>query len=211
METGVGASPDSRHRLALGEHLGVGADADFQILRPGAGLDQRVLEPHRRGRARLESAEIIAQHAHDLVARFHRAFTAAARALFDHPLKQGFREGHAGGFDRLEVDRREQMRVVRPSAVARRVGENVAERPEARTFRRSKRLGRRGRFAKVAHGRKRGADVEDALLPDRDDRRAVNLRSPNASRQRAGEAVCRQCGLLAQVERRHGRPLGAAV
>ena len=110
VEPGVVAGSDSRHRLALGEHLGVGANADFQILRPGAGLHQRILEPHRRGRARLESAEIIAQNAHDLLARLRRAFTAAARALFDDALEQGFREGHAGRFDRLQVDRRKQMR-----------------------------------------------------------------------------------------------------
>ena len=33
---------DGGHRLTLGEDLGVGADADFQVLAPGALLDQRL-------------------------------------------------------------------------------------------------------------------------------------------------------------------------
>ena len=36
----------------LGEDLGVGADADFQVLAPGALLDQHVLQVHRLGRSR---------------------------------------------------------------------------------------------------------------------------------------------------------------
>src|SRR5580693_2149945 len=48
----------------------------------------------------------------------------AARALLDHPLEQGLREGDAGSLDRLQVDRREQMRAARNTTVARRVGEN---------------------------------------------------------------------------------------
>ena len=37
--------PDRRHRLRLGEDLGVGPDADFEVLRPHALRDQHVLEP----------------------------------------------------------------------------------------------------------------------------------------------------------------------
>ena len=69
VEAGVVAGADRRHRLALGEDLGVGADADFKILRPRAGLDQRVLEPHGGGRAGLEAAEVLAEQRAISVAR----------------------------------------------------------------------------------------------------------------------------------------------
>ena len=127
VEAGVVARSDRRHRLALGEHLGVGADADFQILRPGAGLDQRILEPHRRGRARLAACSRSSPSTlHDLLARLRRAFAAAARALLDHALEQRLREGDARRLDRLQIDGREQARAARAAAVARRVGENIA-------------------------------------------------------------------------------------
>ena len=65
-----------------------------------------------------------------------RAFAAAARALFDHALEQRLRERDASSLDRLQIDGREQTRVHRGAAVARGVGENVAERADARTLRR---------------------------------------------------------------------------
>ena len=40
VEPDVGAMADRRHRLALGEDLGVRADADLQILGPCAALDE---------------------------------------------------------------------------------------------------------------------------------------------------------------------------
>ena len=47
------AVPTAGHRLALGEDLGVGADADFQVLAPGALRDQHLLQLRglRRSRA----------------------------------------------------------------------------------------------------------------------------------------------------------------
>ena len=51
MDADVGAGADRRHRLRLGEDLGVRTDADLEVLRPRALRDQRVLEPRRLGRA----------------------------------------------------------------------------------------------------------------------------------------------------------------
>ena len=39
MQADIGAGADRRQRLAFGEDLGVGADADFEVLRPHARAD----------------------------------------------------------------------------------------------------------------------------------------------------------------------------
>ena len=50
------AVADRRHRRRLGEDLGIGADADLEIGRPGAARDQRLLQRLGLGRARLDGA-----------------------------------------------------------------------------------------------------------------------------------------------------------
>ena len=64
---------------------------------------------------------------------------------------------------------RKETQLAGDAAIARGVGENILERREARAFRRTQRLSGRRRLAKIAHGRERGADVEHAIFPDRDD------------------------------------------
>ncbi len=66
---------DRRHRLRLGEDLGVRADADLEVLRPRALRDQRVLEPRGLRRARTHLREVVADDA-----RRSRAARASARA-----------------------------------------------------------------------------------------------------------------------------------
>ena len=57
-----------RHRLRLGEHLGVGADADFEILGPDPFRDQGGF--HLRGLlgTRPDVAEAVADHRADTLA-----------------------------------------------------------------------------------------------------------------------------------------------
>ena len=112
-----------------------------------------------------------------------RAFPAAPGSLLDDALQQRLREGHAGRLDRLQVDRREKARAAGQALVARSVGEDILKRADARPLRRAQRLGRRRRLAKVAHGREIGADVEDAVVPNRSDRGAVDVGPPDARRR----------------------------
>ena len=84
-------------------------------------------------------------------------------------------------------------------------GENILERADARAFRLAQTISGRGRFAKVAHGGKGLADVEDAVLPDCGDRGSLDIRPPDARRERAGVPVRGQGHFLAQVQSRHGR------
>src|SRR6185437_13146662 len=126
MEPGVVAGSDCGHWLALCEHLGVGADANLEILRPGACFHERILKPRRRWRARLECAQIFAQNLDDLLSRLRCPLTAAARAFLDDALKQGLRECHAGRFDSLQVDGSKQARARRGAAVRRSMSQDIA-------------------------------------------------------------------------------------
>ena len=154
MEAGVRAVTDRRHRLALGEDLGVRPDADFQILRPRAFGDQRVLQPHGGGRARLEPRQVVADQPRHLGADRRRGVPIAARALLDHPLQHRGRERHAGGLDRLQIDRRQQPRPRGVAPVLRRVGENFRQRGDAlaRPTRAAPRRGRRVRRGRARSG-----------------------------------------------------------
>ncbi len=95
---------------ALGEYFGVGADGDFQVLRPESIGDQRLLEAHRRGRAGGDAAQFGADALHQRGADGARAGGVAAGALLDHPFHRGDGKGHAACLDALQVDGREQTR-----------------------------------------------------------------------------------------------------
>jgi predicted RNA-binding Zn ribbon-like protein len=112
VEAGVIACADGRHRLALGEDLRVRTDADFQILRPCAGFDQRLLEPHRSRRTGPQVAQFIPKDARDRVSRFRSPLAASARALLDDPLEQRLRECDASRLDGLQIDGGQQARAI---------------------------------------------------------------------------------------------------
>ena len=80
MDADVGARADRRHRLRLGEDLGVGTDADLEILRPHALRDQRVLEPRRLGRAWPHARQIVADDRDRSRWRTDSAFAGSPRA-----------------------------------------------------------------------------------------------------------------------------------
>src|SRR6185437_4819310 len=86
--------------------------------------------------------------------------------------------------------------------VGRRVGEELGEAAEAPVARRGAQRGERvAAIEQAGDGRRRAADVEDAVLTDEHHRRPVLRREPGAADQRAGEAVVREGGLLIQCER----------
>ena len=101
--------PHGGHRLRLGEHLGVGADADFEVLGPDALRDERGL--HLRGLLgpRPDVAEAVADHSADARANGLRPRRVALGTLLDHPLQHGAGEGDAAGLDRLKVVGREKV------------------------------------------------------------------------------------------------------
>ena len=129
MQPDIGAEADRRHGLALGEDFGVGADADFEILRPDAALDQLGLDAGSLGRARLQPGEVMADQRGDVGADRVGLFGRAARLLLDDALEQRDDEGDARRLHRLEVDRRQQIGLLRIArgreAVLRDVGQRA--------------------------------------------------------------------------------------
>ena len=77
------------------------------------------------------------------------------------------RDHHDCPTDAMVDEMREKARAAGRAPVARGEGENILKRAYAGSFRPAQRLGRRRRLAKVAHGRKHGAEVEDTVFPDR--------------------------------------------
>ena len=130
VDADLGTGADRRHRLRLGEDLGVRTDADLEILRPralraiSASLSRAPpASPGARSRGRRRSARDQRPRTASALRR------VAARLLLDHALEHARDEGDAGGLDRLQVAGREEATGQRASRVAgRRVREHVGER-----------------------------------------------------------------------------------
>ncbi len=105
----VRACSDRREDGRLGEHLGIGTDGDFEILRPQAIVDERGLERGRFRRARHDRADRTADTGLKATANVCRDLVIAARPLFDHAFDGGDREGDAAGLDALQVDGTEEL------------------------------------------------------------------------------------------------------
>ena len=152
------AVPDRRHRLRLGEDLRIRADADLQVLRPGALLDQHALELGRLRAARHQLADIAAEAGLHAVADRLGLLGRAARLLLDHALQHGQRKGDAGGLDRLQVVRRQQPGLARRRASASGVLARMSSSAPMRSpLPLAHDRGRIGGLAQVAHGRRRAA------------------------------------------------------
>ena len=119
----IGAEPDRRHRLALGEDLRVRADADFEILRPGAARDQLGLDLHRLCRSRASAWRDRVPISPAISARMASAFSAEPRACSSMTRSSRLTdEGDAGSLHRLQVDGRKQIGLRRIAAVCEAVG-----------------------------------------------------------------------------------------
>ena len=152
---------DRGHRLRLGEDLGVGADADLEVLAPGALADQHLLQRHRLGRAGLQRRQVVADQPGHLGADRRRGGQVAAGALLDHPLQHGDREGHAGRLQRLQIDRRQQPGLFAGCDPRAACWPARRRRRRSRSPRRgAQRGGRVRRLAQVAHGREGRGDVD---------------------------------------------------
>ena len=194
---------DGGHRRRLGEHLGVGADADLEILRPHLLLDEEPLQRHRRLGARLEPGEVVADRRRHLGADRGGLLGRAARLLLDHPLEHRDREGDAGRLHRLEVDRREQKGLARVARCAGRVGEDLGEGAHRLALHIPRQPGRLGRFAEVAHGGRGRADVDQLHAAEGHHGRTAQFRAPDAAGQRRDLGIVGKGEGGAHVER-HG-------
>ena len=214
MQSGVHAGADRRQDRRLGEDLGVGADADLEILAPGALGDQHLLEPHGLGRTGLELPQVVAAQGLDFAADDGGGGRLALGALFDDALDHRNREGDAGRLDDLQVHRRQQPRPGGVAGLCDRVGEDVGETAQALAGRRPQRPGRIVGLGQIGDGGKIGGDVEHAIIADGDDGWAGAVRAPDASGQSAaaavvGKGVCEIEHVVTCVDGRSWRPAGA--
>ena len=109
MNTDRVTTSDRRHRLRLGEDLGVRPDADFEILRPQPHVLQQDLYFGGLFGACNEATQTVAQHRCQLFPDRLRSARITLRLLFDHPLEHAVGKSYARSLDSLEVDGREQM------------------------------------------------------------------------------------------------------
>ena len=185
----VGVRPDADlravahrgHGRRLGEDLGVGADADLEIGRPGAARHQGLLERLGLGRARLDGGDVGADDLVQLLAHLLGARRIALGVLLDQPLEQAHREGDAGRLDRLQVDRRQK------------VSHKILERAQAVALGIAGKGHGIGRIAEVGHRGRRRGDVVDAVGAHRHDAGPGGLAlPPDPADQGSGGAVVRQ-------------------
>jgi hypothetical protein len=97
----------------------------------------------------------------------------------------------SGGFQHLQVDRREQPRLLRVASVGRRIGQNAVEIADPLAPDPAERLRRIVLLAECAHGGKQRAHVEQTVVANRGHGRTSDLRQKDPSNQRAACAVLR--------------------
>ena len=148
----TGAPAHRRHRLALGEDLGVRADPHLEVLAPEplapAAPPWRPPPPRSRVRCRARRPRSARRCARGPP----RPSPGPGRALLDHPLDHRAGEGHPAGLERLQVAWREQPRP--PSSPARVAAAISASAPSGRPARRAHPSGRVVELQDVADGRR---------------------------------------------------------
>jgi hypothetical protein len=107
-----------------------GPDADLQVLRPGALLDQHALQLRRLRAARHQRADVAAELGlHAL--RIASAFSGEPRACSSMTRSSIDRERNARRLDGLQIVGRQQPRLACIARGLRCIGENVFERADA--------------------------------------------------------------------------------
>ncbi len=192
MQAGIHPGAHRGQHRRLGEHLRVRTDADFQVLAPRLLRDQHLLEPHRVRRARLQLGEVVADQPHHFRADRGCGRRIAPRPLLDHPLQHGDREGHAGGFEDLKIDRRQQPGLCGIAAVRRRIGQEAIEIADPLARDTAQRRRRIGLLRQRADGGKARGDIEHPAIADRHHRGTGGRGQPDATDQRSHHAVIRQ-------------------
>lgn len=164
------------HGLRLGEDLRVGADADFEILRPQPVTHEHDFRVGCGLRARFQAAQTAAKGAGELLAQSGCRVRVALGPLFDDAFDQAVGESYAGGLDRLKIAGRQQCAV--SQCVRERAKPFAAMPPNA---------GRRMRqIEQIAQGRReRGKIVKPILARDDGARTGMRGFDPYAPNQRS--------------------------
>ena len=189
---GVHTGPDGRHRLAFGEYLDIGTDADFEVLAPSALFDQHCLQPCRLGGTRFQPGQIVADQALNLGADRRGSFMVASGAFLDHALQHRHGEGHASGFHRLQVGRGQQPGSARIARLGRRIRQHRIQRADPLTGGITQRRRRVGDLAQVAQCGKGAGNVERRTVTNGGNRRPADVRPPHAGGEGGVRRILRQ-------------------
>ena len=189
--------PTAAMGLGLGEDLGIGPDADLEVLGPGAARDQRRLEPHGLVGAGAQLREILAHQGHDLGPDAGRGGVVAPRTLLDDAFEHRHREGDARRLHGLEVDGGEQPGPAGVAALRHGVGQHLVEPADPLAGGGAERFGGVGRLGEVAHRREARRDVVEPVRPHppppRGRRRPAATRGPRGPRLFRPAAGLRRC------------------
>ena len=128
----VGTCANGRQHRAFGENFSVGADAHFQVLRPGAARDQHLFDTRRFGRAGHDVLQVVAQNAAELTPDGVGPAGIAAGLLFNDALEQAGDKGHAAGLDGLQVTGRQQPGLAAVALAFIAVGQHRVQQGHAR-------------------------------------------------------------------------------
>jgi hypothetical protein len=195
VQADVRAVADRRHRLRLGEHFGVGADAHFHVLRPGAAFDELLLELFRFRRTRLDRRQVGADILQQRGAQFLGAAGVAAGLLFDHAFQQADRECDAASLEGLHVARRQQTRRLGVGITVQGIFNQRLHTAQRLARRRTRERGDVFTVEQVGHGADMSGDVEYFAVAYRDHARAIDIAgAPYAAYQQGVGQVGRQVG-----------------
>jgi hypothetical protein len=195
VDADIRAEPHRRHRLRLGEDFCIGANADFEILRPHLFPDQHILQARGFGRTGANRGEVVADHRDDRAPHRFGLAGIAARLFLDHALEHAGDESDAGRLDRLQVAGGEQPGGLWIALALGGIGEYRVERAQRRQARR----GDNGRdrsleFEEIAHGRRHAGQIVQRTAANDGEHRTAHFGRPDATDQHRLLVIHRQAG-----------------
>ena len=205
MQPDLGADADPGHRRSLGEHLGVGSDADLEVLRPHAPLDQRRLQRHRLVGARHDAGQVETDALADLAADRVGGGRVPLGLLLDHPLQHAGGEGDPARLDGLQIDRAQEPGPRGIAPVVGRIGQDLRQRADRLARRVAGDRHRVGPVQQLRHRRNRRREVHHRVAANRDGRGTFGVGSPDPADEGRLPPVFRQAGFHREGERGHDR------
>src|SRR3954451_1466253 len=108
MDANLRAGADGRQRLPLREDFRIGADSDFEVLRPDSLRDQDILYRRRLWGTGADIPKVVPNHRDDRLPNRFRFARVSPGLLLDDAFEQACDKRHAARLDRLEITGREK-------------------------------------------------------------------------------------------------------
>ena len=190
MHADVRAGAHGGHRLRLREQFRVRAQSDLEIRRPEIAGAQMLLELSGFRASGADLGDAGPEDSGHLGPCGLGPGRIPLGVLLNHAFQHAPDEGHAGGLDRLEVDRRQQSGPVIIAGRGR--GEAVLEVGDTLARRGAQRCRRIRLLDQVAHGGPAAGHVDHAAGVQTDHARSRDVGSPDAACERPLAEVLRE-------------------